>query len=164
MSIQGYLVAISNNTLNELVADPEQAINYLDNHEELKLAKFELGKDWHAIHFILTGDAKLTGKKEFILAKVVLGINMIQMDFGSYSPLCATPPDQVKTIAEALVLISEYEFKAKINPHVLEEQNIYPESWQDPEDIAYLTKTFEGLKAFYQEAAQNNLVVLSYLA
>lgn len=139
-------------------------MNYLYNHEELKLAEFELGKDWHAIHFILTGDAKLTGKEEFILAKVVLGINTIEMDCGGYSPLCATPPEQVKIIAEALSLVTESEFKAKINPQVLEEQSIYPESWQDPEDTAYLTKTFEGLKAFYQQAAHNHLVVLSYLA
>ncbi|WP_366931088.1 DUF1877 family protein [Thiofilum sp.] len=41
---------------------------------------------------------------------------------------------------------------------------MYPESWQDPEDVAYLTETFEGLKAFYQQAAHNHLVVLSYLA
>jgi Domain of unknown function (DUF1877) len=128
---------------------------------------FSLGKEWQALHFLLTGNADLTGKtlSSPVLDNVVLGGTPMQVE-ASYGFVRYLTPEEVMDVAECLRRISVEELKRRFDPGAFNAAEIYPNpspgGWNETEILGLLA-TYPKLVEFFQEAAQaGDIVLLSF--
>jgi len=163
MSMIGNFVAITNEQLQTLVADPDAvgAFLYPENGDDPPGEQLDIDKAWHGIHFLLTGDA-WDGAAPWSL--VVLGGTPIGEDVG-YGPARYLLPAQVREVADALGTLPRNELAARFSPQAMEEAEIYPEIWvRDGDDgLEYLLANYDVLVKFYQQAAEQNCAMLLYI-
>lgn len=161
MSMIGNFRQISSSQLEELKsrATTIEEIIYPSNEEHLEYY-LDIGKAWHLIHFLLTGEV---WNKVGILGNVIMGGEEIGDDVG-YGPARYLNPLEVKEISDALKLVKEDELKAKFNPDEILKKEIYPFlSKCDAEDLKYTLSYFRQLKDFYQRCADNGNIMLIYI-
>jgi hypothetical protein len=162
MSMIGNLLAVSAEQLAAIVQQPSlvEALVYPEDGAE-KANHLDIDKSWHAIHYMLNGDA-WEGEEPFFL--VVLGGEEIGEDVG-YGPARYLKPDQVKAVASALSSLDLQDFSHRFDPSAMDAAEIYPQSWGEggSEEREYLLDYFKQLSSFYQSAAQRNDAVLLYL-
>lgn len=172
MGMTGNYRRISQEKLTELQNNPESINDFLfpgyeaDEIAELNGSYLDISKTWHAIHFLLTGTIA-SGKPP--LENVVMGgtplgdVENPDFDFGSARFL---NPSEVKETAAAISKISRAEFQSRFNPSQLVEANIYPTFvWQiaGQDELELLTECFLLLVKFFQEAAENEQIILMYI-
>lgn len=124
-----------------------------------------VGKDWQAIHFILTAEAAMD--RTYApppLCNVVLGGTKTKysMDYGRVRYL---KPGEVKEVAEALKQISLDKLKSGFVPEKFNAANIYPnpqpKGWTMKE-LEALLPTYMRLVEFFQSAAkESNFIFIS---
>jgi hypothetical protein len=125
---------------------------------------FSLGKEWQALHFLLTGNADLTGKKQTLpaLDNVVLGGTTTQFE-ASYGFVRFLSPEEVSDVAECLRRISVQELQQRFDPKAFNAAEIYPNpspgGWNQAE-IAGLWEIYPRFVEFFQQAAQERDIVL----
>ncbi|WP_036485951.1 YfbM family protein [Myxosarcina sp. GI1] len=124
-----------------------------------------IGKDWQAIHFLLTGEAARDRTNTSPpLSNVVLGgtETEYQTDYGKVRYL---KPNEVKEVVEALEQITLNDLRSHFSPEAFNAARIYPNpqpgGWTI-EELESLLTTYVLLVEFFKEAAkQNNFIFIS---
>jgi hypothetical protein len=118
----------------------------------------ELGKTWHFVHYLITGDAK---GGEYPLGYAI----MIGRPFDKYSSdLTWRSPDEVKDIAEALANLSEKDLLKRRNPPKASKIRIYdyPAGFKK-KDIEEVLPYFRKLRDYYSAAAKQGNAMLVHV-
>ena len=182
MSIEASYRRVTPQEFAKLKADPKAASSFFgtnledwdfDNPEAL-LAKLQeqessdrylgIGTDWHALHFLLTGDGDL--KPHPLppppLGNVVQGGTETEWDC-TYGKVRSLAPDEVRAVAEALGKISVEELRSRFSVASFNAAQIYPHgkrvSWtEDEAESAF--DAYPRVVEFFQLAAKDGDMVL----
>jgi hypothetical protein len=178
MSIQASYRRLTSEEFTQLQMDPEAAASFfgtsleaLDNPEVL-LARMEelensgrylsIGKDWHALHFLLTGDGTL---EPHPLPPPPLG-NAVQGGTDTewectYGHVRSLTPDEVKAVADALSRISVDELRSRFDATAFADADIYPlgSEWTE-EEAESVFEMYPQLVEFFQAAARDGDMIL----
>lgn len=129
-------------------------------------ARVDLGKDWQALHFLLTGDPSESPEHEpdDPLHNVVMGGHETSID-ASYGPVRCLEPKEVKAAARELKKVKVGDLRGRFSAKTFNEEEIYPNpqpgGW-NRRQVETVFKVFPKLVRFFQEAAAANQVVLIY--
>ncbi|MFW9258344.1 YfbM family protein [Nostoc sp. CALU 546] len=121
-------------------------------------------EDWHALHFLLTGESSLEGDTQTLppLSNVVMGGTPTQFE-ATYGFVRYLTLEEVRDVADALSQISVEELKSRFNSSVFNAAEIYPNpspgGW-DEEEIEPLFELYPQLVEFFQNAAKEGDIVL----
>lgn len=162
MSMIGNFVAIDGATLNRLMGNPGEVVDFLyPEGGDGPPNALDVEKAWHAIHFTLNGSQ---WEGHGALGMVVLGGTEIGEDAG-YGPARYLLQGQVKEIAEALLKISKEEFIERFHPEAMDAQKIYPQIWSRDGDFgrSYVLGHFVNLVNFYRGAAERSDAMLLFI-
>lgn len=109
----------------------------------------DLDKAWHAIHFLLTGNAE---GGDFPLNFLMTGGQEVGEDIG-YGPIRILMIDEVRELKQNLDKIDVTTFKKKYNPADLNKSEVYPltSDWTQEEE-SWIVEEYENLKKFVDEA------------
>jgi hypothetical protein len=146
---------------------PEEVHQLARDERALAKALFEakaplglqMDKEWHGIHFLLTGDAWSTRGP---YGQVILGGKEVGPDLG-YGPARVLTVAQVRDIAEKLQALSEKQLEQRYDPEMMTKAEIYPETiWKREGQAAlvWLLHGYRRLVDFYVRAAAEGKVVL----
>jgi len=119
----------------------------------------DIDKAWHAIQFLLTGDA---WDGEPPLQNAVMGGTEIGEEDIGYGPARSLTPAQVKAVASALASISGEQLWSRFDERAFAEAEIYPQGLTE-EDKDYIVGNYETLQKFFADAAAANDAMLLYL-
>ncbi len=162
MGMSGCFAAVDQKKLGELRADPEQIEAFLFPEEGDAPEHYaEVDKAWHAIHFMLTGDA---WKGEAPLAWAVMGGEEFGDEIG-YGCARFLLPQQVAEIAAALQALGVENFKARYRPDAMDAADIYPTIWvrDGALGLEYVVPFYVELVDFYATAAARGDGVILWL-
>jgi hypothetical protein len=136
-----------------------------EQQQEADGKRYSLEKDWHALHFLLTGDARMDeGVTPPPFGNVVLGGKPTPFE-ATYGHVRLLSPKEVQEVAAALRLVSVEELRRRFDVSKFNSLEIYPDprpgGWDDDE-IATLWSVYPGLVDFFERAAAaGNVVLLS---
>jgi hypothetical protein len=126
-------------------------------------ADFDMEKDWHAIAYLLTGDASL--KEENItnapLHNVIFGGLKAPVETG-YGSVRYFDAKLVAEIATALASADRKVIAARYDPEVMKKLNIYASPEAD--EKKGILQLIEDLTAFFQKAAANHEDVITFVS
>ena len=143
--------------------DPEKLVAKMQEQESSD-CYLGIGKDWHALHFLLTGDGEL---KPHPLPPPPLG-NVVQGGTETqwpctYGHVRSLKPDEVRAVANALGEISVEELRSRFNVASLNAAQIYPHgkrrSWTDDEAESVF-EIYPRVVEFFEAAARDGDMVL----
>jgi hypothetical protein len=136
----------------EVFNDKSKTKKYYEND-------FCLGKMWHLLHYLLTGDEN--SKKYPLAYAIVVGYSINEI----WSDLTYVEPQEARDIADALNYISEGEFRRRCIEEAFSGKEIYgcPDDLDDNE-IAETLKYFVRLKEFFVDAANKGNAVLHLIS
>lgn len=180
MSIEASYRRITPEEFNRLQADPKAAecffgtsLEDMSDPEKL-LARMQeqessdrylnIGKDWHALHFLLTGDGEL---KPHPLPPPPLG-NVVQGGTETqwsctYGHVRSLTPAEVRAVAEALSRISVLELRSRFSVESFNSGQIYPHGrrarWT-AEEAESVFEIYPRVVEFFQAAARDGDMVL----
>ena len=143
---------------------PQRQDGILSNADEAEEKYLDLGKNWHLLHYLITGSADNAPPP---FGNAILGGTPIGPDLG-YGPARFLTPSQVTEVAQALAAIDRAELARRFVPSAIARADIYPSSEitesSDPvgEDEGYLF-FFSELVDYYAEAARNGNGMLLYI-
>lgn len=162
MAIIGKLLAITQDQLESLIANPDSIFYFLypqDNHG-IRDDVLDLGKSWHGIHFLLTG-SDWHGDAPW--SWTIMGGTSIGSDVG-YGPARYLLPDQVQQVAEALTNQSRGDLAKEYVPKTMDKLGIYPGLWERDGKIAldYLLRNYDHVVRYYQNAVEKKQAMLFY--
>lgn len=155
----GY-TAITKSQIKNLLESEEtsEIIQLLVNDE--KNSYTDISFYWDALHFLLTGEPAGAPKEGHYLSEFIIGETIIGSEFYA----ACTTADTVKNIVEKINTIAIDNYLKDFSMAKLEKENIYPKIWDDDslkeDTIESLSRYFEDLRTFYNEAAKNNNGIL----
>ncbi|EEF60679.1 YfbM family protein [Pedosphaera parvula] len=179
MSIEAGYWRVTPEEFKGLLSDPKAAGSFfgndlesLDDPEALLVAIEEreasgrhlsVGTDWHALHFLLTGEGDIWKK----IAPPPLG-NVVQGGKETpwectYGHVRSLTPDEVREVAQALEGISVEELRSRFNVESFNAAQIYPHGRRGAwtvEDVESVFDFYPLLVLFFQEAAKAGEMVL----
>jgi hypothetical protein len=176
MSICANYRRLSLEEFERLRADPDQANVYfgldIDEDDDEKVDAYydrleannrylDIGKTWHGLHFLLTGEAKMDSTDvPHPMGSIVLGGTPTEWE-ATYGVVRYLMPREVQEVAHALDQISESELRQRYDPYGFQVANIYPggEVW-NADGIEELLEVFSQVRDFFSEAARDGDVVL----
>lgn len=80
-----------------------------------------------------------------------------------YGPASYNDESQVKEIFNQLERISFNKLKSEFDGKALNQKNVYPVIWEEPEVADYLFDSLENVKVFYEKASKNNEAIISFV-
>ena len=121
----------------------------------------DIDKSWHAIHFLLTGEAWSDALPQGALfaGEAVGGDPEVE-------PVARLlDPETVKAFAGYLSTKPDDFVETTLDFAALEAADIYPQIWdrKDQTDIEYVALFFRGLRSFVQEAAAANEAIVQII-
>ena len=121
-------------------------------------SSLHLDKEWHGIHFLLTGESWSSDGK---YGSVIFGGN----EFGpnlSYGPARVLAAGEVQKICVMLGVISLDELRTHYDPVAMNKLQVYPEVWEREggEALEWLLAGYLKLREFYARAAGEGKGVL----
>mgnify|MGYP003581422094 CR=1 FL=1 len=161
MSMIGNFAAVSASRLDELIKNPEQIGDFLEEISEGAEGDgdfLDVDKSWHGIHFLLTGSA---WEGDAPLKWVVLAPTEIGEDVG-YGPARILKPPEVAEVSKALVPITVDQLRVRYDCEVMNKSEIYPQGWAH-DDADYILGNFEDLKKLYESAARRSMGIIQWL-
>jgi len=185
MSIEAGYRRITTEEFTQLQADPEAAAFYfgislqdledLDDPEKV-IAKMEeleasdrylnIGKEWHTLHFLLTGDGKLDDHPlpPPPLGNVVQGGTETEWEC-TYGHVRSLTPVEVKEVAAALSKISVDELRSRFSVAAFNEAGIYPHGrrarWTEDEAESVFEIYPQVVEFFKSAARDGDMIILS---
>lgn len=154
----------------ELVQQTLRALEEADNPEKLPAKTQEqedvriliVGTDWHALHFLLTGDGEL---KPHPLPPPPLG-NVVQGGTETpwpctYGHIRSLTPDEVRAAADALAGISVQELRSRFSVASFNAAKIYPygKGWTE-KAAETVFEIYPQVVQFFQAAARDGDMIL----
>ena len=166
MSMIGNFRASTDEEVEALLADPERIEGVLYPDDDVLRAaavEFDVDKAWHAIHFLLCGDAeKGQAPLNFVVAG---GTEVGDVDVG-YGPARVFTSKELAEIVRALEPISSADLKKRYDAHSLTMQEVYPQIWDEPKADCldnYVLYYFDRLKVFLRQVAAAGKALIVYL-
>jgi hypothetical protein len=149
------LIAVDEGQINELLTDPENVFDYLDElKENEELGGVYLDKAWHGIHFLLTGRA-WDGAEP--LCYMIKGGEEIGAEDDCVRLL---RPNQIADWADTLSMISADELRKRYDPVAMTKADIYPSIWdrvvEGHGNLEYLLDNYESLRSFLAQTKREN--------
>lgn len=147
----------------EELDDPEKLLSMMQERENSD-RYLGIGTDWHALHFLLTGDGEL---KPHPLPPPPLG-NVVQGGTETpwectYGHVRSLMPDEVAAVAEALSGITVEELRSRFSVASFNSAQIYPHgrrgNWTD-EDVETVFEIYPRLVEFFRAAAREGDMIL----
>lgn len=132
--------------------------------EEANGRYFSIGTDWHALHFLLTGDGELLphALPPPPLGNVVQGGTETEWPC-TYGQIRFLTTEEVREVAKALKKILVGELKTRFSVKSFNAAGIYPHgrqgAWTD-DDVTSLFKIYPRLVKFFQAAARDGDMIL----
>jgi hypothetical protein len=123
-----------------------------------------IGKDWHALHFLLTGDGELRPHAPAPppLGNVVQGGTETKWEC-TYGNVRSLAPEEVKRVAEALEKISVEELRSRFSVASFNAAQIYPHgrraAWTEDEAESVF-ESYPLVVEFFQAAARDGEMIL----
>lgn len=123
--------------------------------EEEEAEVYDMDKLWDGLHFVMTGVSAVSPVENSPLSEAVIGTASFPEDEAGVF-IAYIYPERVKEISAAM---NEFNIDKALEgfiPHVLAENDIYPEIWDDEETDELreeLAESFHGLKEFYAVVA-----------
>ena len=163
MGIYAAIRRVSPATLAEIVAAYPAVEDYDENEEyseEMETQSFEmwrkdddtldLGKLWHALHFLLTGSPY---EGEEPLCYLMVGGTMVGSEGWGFLRLLSL--EQTAAFGEALSALSRDEFASRFDAEQMTREEIYPSYWwhELPDARLLLVNQFVDLQTFVAESA-----------
>jgi hypothetical protein len=142
----------------ELASLKEQAGGVEVPPEELG-ESLNLDKAWHGLHYLLCGTAQ-EGTPP--LGNAVLGGTPIG-DNLAYGPVRFLEAADVAAVATALSSLDSKEVGQRFDPARMNEANVYPTCWDDPDTQEWLMESFDALREFYAGVSERGNAVLLFL-
>jgi Domain of unknown function (DUF1877) len=147
-------ISIEQSEFDQLLDDPIQAEDFLEENEDRSA---DIDKAWHGLHFLLTGDA--------IYGDLPLGfiLNGGKVISGEELPtLRIFRPEEVKSIAHALLQCKWLSLRERFDPKALTEADVYPAVWETDDGVLeYLKENFEQLRRDLKVIAADNKGLLT---
>lgn len=172
MGIEASYRRVSPEEFQQLLQDPERLDAFYGHETENNDALFafyrnleaqglylEIGKDWQALHYLLTGkveDSVTTVPPP--LGNVVVG-GTPTWD-AAYGKARYLTPDEVRDVAAALTAIDEDDLREQFDVAAFLEEDIYPFGSWDEDCVDELLEVFEQVRDFFAQAARSGDVVL----
>jgi len=183
MSIEASYRRVTPRDFSKLQSDPKAASSFfgtnlddldLDNPEAL-LAKMQeqessnrylgIGTDWHALHFLLTGDGELGERgapPRPPLGNAVQGGTETEWDC-TYGHVRSLMPDEVRAVADALGKISVEDLRSRFSVAAFNAAGIYPhgrDSRWTTEEAESVFDVYPQVVEFFQLAAKDGDIIL----
>ncbi len=130
--------------------------------EEGEAEVYDLDKLWDGLRFILTGVSANSPRENSLLSEAIQGTEMFTDDDDDEF-IAYIYPERAAEISAALDEFDIEKALAGFKPHVLAENDIYPDIWEDDETDELreeLSESFCGLKEFYQSIADEGKGVI----
>ncbi len=161
MSMIGNFFKADDEIVQKMRQGTTEDIIYNDAYDENMI---DIDKTWHAIHFILSGDA-YESNEDNVLSKLILGGTPINEEDLGYGPALLLDKNLVKQIAEALHAWDETLFREKFDFNNMIANEIYPIiDGEDENDFYnYVWDYFINLKTFIIEAAEEGQNVITFI-
>jgi hypothetical protein len=129
-----------------------------DDDAEMPDPELDLGKSWHAVHYLLTGSA--WGLGDGAAGAAILGGTEIGED-GGYGPARLLGRDAVRAVATELDALDVETLRTRYDADAMATAEIYPIGWaNDGAEFDNLVVHFVELRQFYRTAADNGQAVL----
>lgn len=147
----------------EDLADPEKLLARMQEQESSD-RYLGIGTNWHALHFLLTGDGEL---KPHPLPPPPLG-NVVQGGTETqwpctYGHVRSLTPDEVRAVADALSKISVEELRSRFSVPSFNAAQVYPHGrrarWTN-EDAESVFEIYPRVVDFFQSAARDGDMIL----
>jgi hypothetical protein len=148
----------------EELDDPEKLLAKMQEKESSD-RYFSIGKDWHALHFLLTGDGSLNPDSPLPpppLGNVVQGGTPTPWEC-TYGHVRSLSPEEVREVAIALEGISVEELRSRFKVKEFNVAGIYPlhKAWTAEEAESVFMVYPKLVKFFRQAAKAGDMVLLS---
>lgn len=159
LQMVGDPAVMQNNSAKMLAALQEKAADS---------TRVELEKDWHALHFLLTGDASLDPEHHpnDPLYNLVMGGKPTSLE-ASYGPVRKFDQDDIRQIVAALESISVDELRARFSPEAFNAAEIYPGpmpgGW-NLDEMEGVFEIFPKLRQLFVDALNAGEIVIVYAA
>lgn len=156
MGLYCMIFAVDAECVNELNAlkDDEDAFHELLNSKDPERRSIYLDKAWHAIHFLLTGEA---WDCEHPGAFMICGGTDVLEDFDGNTR--TFDPVETARIADEVLKVSEEDLRSRFNPQAMNAADIYPSIWdRDPKDddtLGYVVNYYNELRTFLKKAKED---------
>ena len=143
--------------------DPEKLLARMQEQESSD-RYLGIGKDWHALHFLLTGDGELQPHPLPLppLGNVVQGGTETQWPC-TYGHVRSLTPDEVRAVADALSKVSADELRSRFSVTSFNAAQVYPHGsrarWTD-EDAETVFEIYPRVVEFFQSAARDGDMIL----
>jgi hypothetical protein len=166
MSMHGCYRRVTREELDALRAEPVALAAFLfppgDVPPPVDRA-LDIGNDWQAIHFLLTGDPWAGGGPE---AKAVLGGEPISdEDLIGHGPARGLDPEDVAAVAAVLEAVSPAELLSRYDPAAFHAGEVYPGGWDhDPDRERVLAEHYAALRELFAATASQGEALILYLA
>lgn len=125
----------------------------------------DIDNDWHAIHFLLTGDHATDLKSASLppLRNLVVGGTETPFN-ATYGKVRYLVPKEVQDLVDVLNQISTDSLKERLDPNLFNEAGIYPfgrqRKWNTEKLNRIAEKTYPKLVDFLRAAAQERNAIL----
>lgn len=147
MSMICYVGQLTDQELEKIKEDPKRVEQLLDATED----NCDLDKAWHAVHYILNGDA---WDGEFPLNFLVSGGEEVGEDMG-YGPVRFLSAAETELLKNELDKITVADFENRFNAEALATSEIYPAiDWAD-DTRSWLADSYTSIKDYINDAAAN---------
>ncbi|MEM9500373.1 MAG: YfbM family protein [Pseudomonadota bacterium] len=136
-------------------ADPDSACDYIDSEKDTR-PFIDLDKEWHALHFLLTGSVDPTNDP----MSLILGdFEEIGEDCG-YGPAFFISAKKFKAFNEAAANLDSAALKERYKTEEMVAQNVYLGEMyhrEGEEGLNFLTERLDELREFAAKAASGGL-------
>lgn len=138
----------SENELQALASSDQNVDLFLDPER----SNLDLDKAWHAIHFLLSGNAfEADGPSGYLM----MGGRPLGQVHHDYGPARALSPEEVKALYSVMQSMSDQDLQRRYRVEKMKE--IYPGYWEpelNGEDFPYLLHYFRTLKEYLSKLVE----------
>ncbi len=155
--------------MKELLDNPaiaQERLAQIMAAQEADTTQVDLDKDWHALHFLLTGDSSMepAHSPENALHNIVMGGHPTGIET-SFGPARCLSQVDVSDIVIALEGLSDTELRERCSAEEFNAHKIYPNprpgGW-DQEEVDEVPKLIPRLRILFEAALDENEVVLVF--
>jgi hypothetical protein len=146
--IWGFLLKLTPITITEVVPDSER--EEMPEFHPSPDRTIEIGKAWHGLHFLFTGQAD--GDDE---PACYLNGGGEALDDEGFAR--ALRPNEAQRFSEFLARLTPEELRQRYDPRRMDKLRIYPEGWatrnENPPAVEWLLDSFTEVRTFVTKAA-----------
>ncbi len=151
---------IDDDKVAAMLSNPKEIYGFAEDIDADGPDYLDIDKAWAGIHFLLTGDPY---GGDLPLGFILSGPPIGDEDLGM-GPALAKRAETVKSISDALEVVTEETLKERFDNDEMIGEGIYAMGGHPGDDLEYLTSNFIALKAFIKAAADSGSGIIHYIS